>query len=65
MAAVVRRRDRDAAFAVDRHRQAEAVLVVGVVADEVDASGRTPGVVVQGFRACQHLSSLRTIDAER
>ena len=37
----------DPAFAVDRHGQAEPVLVVGVVADEVDAPGSAPGVVAR------------------
>ena len=36
------RRRRHATVSVDRHRQAEAVLVVGVVADEVDAAGCAP-----------------------
>ena len=34
------RRERHSDVAIDRHRQHEAVVVVGVLADEVDAAGR-------------------------
>jgi hypothetical protein len=39
----------DPGGAVDRHRQDKAIVVVGVLADEIDAAGRTDET--RGWRA--------------